>query len=247
MARQICNLICGKSLPSPRNSHISDPAGMAGRTALPPDLRKGLAFPYRRHSATIPPRRGSASADAAMPTISKDNPCLFVTTVAHDRLPVFRTDALKALTCRALHEARCSGGFALFAYVIMPDHLHVIADGTLKASDTLRYLNGILSHRVIEFLKQGSFSSSLEKLRSARKGRGHEYSLVDHHSNAVPVFSEGFFMQKVNYIHLNPVREGLVERAQDYRWSSARQWWGQAVEDEPLLMDLEKMAWRSPA
>jgi REP element-mobilizing transposase RayT len=109
-----------------------------------------------------------------MARISKDNPCLFVTTVARDRLPVFRTDALKSVACRALDEARRSGGFALFAYVIMPEHLHVLADGTLKASDTLRFLNGILSHRVIEFLNEGSFTTSLEKLRAGRKGRGHE-------------------------------------------------------------------------
>ena len=181
-----------------------------------------------------------------MATINKDNPCLFVTTVARNRLPVFRTDALKGVACRALDEARCSGGFALFGYVIMPDHLHVLADETLKASGTLRYLNGILSHRVIEFLREGGFTTSLEKLRGAAKGRRHEYSLVDHHCNGLPVFSEGFFMQKVNYIHLNPVRAGLVARAEDYRWSSARQWWGQVAEDEPLRMDLEKIDWRRP-
>ena len=181
-----------------------------------------------------------------MATISKDNPCLFITTVALNRLPVFRTDALKRVACQALDEARRSAGFALFAYVIMPDHLHAITDGALKASVTLRYLNGILGHRVIQFLKQGGFTASLEKLRGARKGQRHEYSLVDHHSNSLPVFSESFFMQKVNYIHLNPVRAGLVERPQDYRWSSARQWAGQAAEDEPLRMDLEKIDWRKP-
>jgi REP element-mobilizing transposase RayT len=181
-----------------------------------------------------------------MATISKDNPCLFITTVALNRLPVFRTDALKAVACRALDEARRSAGFALFAYVIMPDHLHALADGTLKASQTLRYVNGILSHRVIEFLKEGGFTVSLEKLRSARKGRGHEYSLVDHHSNGLPVFSESFFMQKVNYIHFNPIKAGLVARAEEYPWSSARQWLGQVTEDGPLRMDLEKIDWRRP-
>jgi REP element-mobilizing transposase RayT len=181
-----------------------------------------------------------------MATISKDRPCLFITTVARNRLPVFRSDALKTVACRALDEARRCGGFALFAYVIMPQHLHALADGRLKPSGTLRYLNGILSHRVIEFLKEGGFTTSLEKLRGAAKGRRHEHSLVDHHSSAVPVFSEEFFMQKVNYIHLNPVRAGLVARAQDYRWSSARQWLGQMAEDEPLRMDLEKIDWRRP-
>ena len=58
-----------------------------------------------------------------MATISRDNPCLSITSVAHDRLPVFRTDALKQIICAALDEARQSGGFAIFAYVVMPDHL----------------------------------------------------------------------------------------------------------------------------
>jgi hypothetical protein len=48
---------------------------------------------------------------------------------------------------------------------------------------------------------------------------------VAHHR--LPVFgkdatSEAAFMQRVNYIHQNPVRAGLVARAEDYRWSSAR-------------------------
>jgi REP element-mobilizing transposase RayT len=181
-----------------------------------------------------------------MTKISKDEPCLYITTVARDRLPVFRTDGLKAIACGALDEARRSGGFALFAYVIMPEHLHALTGGTLKASETLRYINGILSHRVIGYLKEGGSTASLDKLRAAPKGRGHEYSLVDHHSNALPVFSESFFMQKVNYIHLNPVRAGLVERAEDYRWSSARCWLRRTAEDEPLRMDLEKIDWRKP-
>jgi REP element-mobilizing transposase RayT len=59
-------------------------------------------------------------------TISRDHPCLYLTAVAKDRLPVFRTDSLKVLVCMALGEARKSAGFRLFAYVIMPDHVHVI-------------------------------------------------------------------------------------------------------------------------
>jgi REP element-mobilizing transposase RayT len=181
-----------------------------------------------------------------MTKINKDELCLYITTVARDQLPVFRTDALKLIACAALDEARHSGGFALIAYVIMLEHLHVLADGALKASETLRYINGILSRRVIGYLKEGDFITSLEKLSVAPKGRGHEYSLVDHHSNALPIFSESFFMEKVNYIHLNPVRAGLVERAEDYRWSSARCWLRRPAEDEPLQMDLEKIVWRRP-
>lgn len=181
-----------------------------------------------------------------MPTISRDTPCLSITAVARNRLPVFRTEAIKRVVSSALDEARRSGGFALFAYVIMPDHLHVVTDGTRKPSDTLRFIKGIASHRVIEYLKMGGFQRSLEKLRDEKKERGHQYSLWQHHSNVVLLTSEFMFMQRVNYIHQNPVRAGLAERAEDYRWSSARHWLGQIAEDEPLRMDLERIVWRKP-
>ena len=58
--------------------------------------------------------------------------------------------------------------------------------------------------------------------------------------------SESAFMQRVNYIHQNPVRRGLVTRAEDYRWSSLRCWWGKNLPDEPLLMDLGQLVWRKP-
>ncbi len=74
-----------------------------------------------------------------MVTISRDNPCFSITSVAHGLLPVFRRDTLKQIVCAALDEARHSGQFAIFAYVIMPDHLHVITSGPLKPSDTLRF------------------------------------------------------------------------------------------------------------
>jgi REP element-mobilizing transposase RayT len=89
------------------------------------------------------------------PTISRDTPCLSITSVTHGRLRVFGKDALKEIACMALDEARHSGGFAIFAYVLMPDHLHVVTDGARKPSDTLRFINGIISHRVIGCLKRG--------------------------------------------------------------------------------------------
>jgi hypothetical protein len=52
------------------------------------------------------------------------------------------------------------------------------------------------------------------------------HPLWDGHSNVLLITSEAVFMQRVNYIHQNPVRAGLVKRAEDYRWSSARCWRG---------------------
>jgi putative transposase len=181
-----------------------------------------------------------------MATVSRDTPCLCITSVARDRLPVFRTDALKKIASSALDEARRSGRFAIFAYVIMLDHLHVITDGARKPSDTLRFINGIAGHRVIGYLRDGGYTASLEKLRDTKKIREHKYSLWDGHSNVFLVTSESVFMQRVNYIHQNPVRAGLVGQPEDYRWSSARCWSRRALDDEPLLMDLEQITWRKP-
>ncbi len=52
-------------------------------------------------------------------------------------------------------------------------------------------------------------------------------------------------MQKVNYVHLNPVRAGLVEQAKDYRWSSAQSWLRCSLEEEPLTVDYDQIAWRA--
>src|SRR5437879_10030892 len=86
----------------------------------------------------------------------------------------------------------------------------------------LRYGKGLICRRVIDYLKEHDYQSSLAKLRHEEWKRKHNYSLWQQEKNVFSIFSEAVFMQKVNYIHLNPVRAGLVERAIDYRWLRAR-------------------------
>ncbi|MEP6912362.1 MAG: transposase [bacterium] len=179
-----------------------------------------------------------------MHIISRDSPALYLTSTARDRLPVFRTNLIKQITCSALDEARKSCGFDIYAYVIMPDHLHAITDSEFKPSKILKYINGIISRRVIDHLKEHGHNASLEKLRHETKEREHSYSLWDHHNNVFSITSEDMFMQKVNYIHQNPVRAGLVETAEDYRWSSVRIWKRCPLEDEPLTVDIGRINWR---
>lgn len=81
--------------------------------------------------------------------------------MTRNRLPVFRTDAIKIVTCNALNEARNSHGFSLYAYVIMPDHFHVVSDSARSSEDTLRLINGIIGRRVIDYLKEYCYESSL--------------------------------------------------------------------------------------
>ena len=74
--------------------------------------------------------------------ISQDSPVLYITVVTKDRLPVFRTDQMKEVLCRAIDEARKAAGFLLFAYVLMIDHMHLLTSRPSTTSDVLRVLKG---------------------------------------------------------------------------------------------------------
>ena len=179
-----------------------------------------------------------------MTKISIDTPCYFFTSVAHDRLPIFQTDKLKKILCEALHEARRSANLLIFAYVIMLDHYHIVTDGKREPSDTLRYLNGIAAKRILDYLKENQLTSSLEKLKMFEKKRGYKYSVWEHHADTLLITSESTFMQKVSYIHQNPVKAGLVEHPDDWHYSSSRIWNRRSSCDEPLAVDIKEIEWR---
>jgi len=175
--------------------------------------------------------------------ISKDSPVHYLTSATHNRLAVFQTARMKELVCKALDEARTSAKLLIFAYVIMPDHLHMLIGSDKRPSDVLRYVNGITGHRVIEFLKNSGYESSLQKLSHATGLRKHKYSLWNHHPNLKLITTENGLLEKANYIHQNPVRGGLVKNAEDYRWSSIRCWARKPLDDEPLWVDIDQIQW----
>ena len=81
-------------------------------------------------------------------------------------------------------------------------------------------------------------------MKQETKKREYKYSLWEHHPNAFSLNTEATSMQKVNYIHQNPVRGGLAETAEDYLYSSARIWRKHSIENEPLEVDADKIEWR---
>jgi len=176
--------------------------------------------------------------------ISRRTPAYYFTTVAHRRLPVFRTDKLKQIVCDAYNEARRNHGILILAYVIMHDHVHLLVYSKKEMKETLRLLNGISARRVIQYLKENNFETSLFKLRHETRDRNHKHSVWQHHPDSLDIFGEKTFRQKVDYIHQNPVRAGLVTDTLEYPFSSARQWIGRTTDDEPLLTDHSEIDWR---
>ena len=175
--------------------------------------------------------------------ISRTTPAYYFTSVAHHRLPIFQTDKLKRVVCDAYEEVRRKHGILILAYVIMLDHVHLLVYSNKEMSEVLRLLNGVSARRVIQYLKENGFEDSLFKLRGETRERNHKHSVWQHHPDSLEIFGEDTFRQKAEYIHMNPVRAGLVASPLEYRFSSSRLWAGR-VEDEPLLTDHKEIDWR---
>ncbi len=198
-------------------------------------------------AVTTPPDHQAALPQIAyIMKISPGSPFFYLTSVTRDRLPVFRRSDIADVVCDALDEARKSSGILIFAYVIMPDHMHLITDSSRSITDSLRYFNGISARRVIDYLKDREYFTSLEKLRTNDRSRNHTYSLWDAHPNSFSINNETTLIQKVNYIHLNPVRAGLVSHPDEYPYSSSRIWNKRRSTREPLEVDFKRIEWRKP-
>jgi putative transposase len=114
--------------------------------------------------------------------------------------------------------ARCAG------FVVMPDHVHAVV--WFPAT-------GQLSRFVHEWKRQSSFYIR-QWYRSGPAHYFQEFGLGDRLWQPkyydFAIFSRPKLEEKLNYMHLNPVRAGLVARCTDWPWSSARWYeWGQSV------------------
>ena len=124
----------------------------------------------------------------------------FITTITAHRQPIFRREATSNLLIDTLAHCRDQRKYLLHEFVIMPDHIHLLLTPTEE----------IALERAMQFIK-GGFSFRL-------KGHG-------------PVWQASFSNHRIRdfedcenhreYIRMNPVRARLVERAQEYPYSSA--------------------------
>ena len=161
----------------------------------------------------------------------------FLTFVTHRRLAVFKNKKICLICCNALAEAAKSADFKIVSYVIMPDHIHIITTGNQTPKKILQYLKGISARRVVDYLKENKFFASLKKLDVGIKQRNYKYSLWQHHSNTRELSDKSNLVQKVNYIHQNPVKDNLADSPGGYLFSSSRIWEGSPLRKEPLEVD----------
>lgn len=152
----------------------------------------------------------------------------FVTTRTNRKLPLFGRQELCAEFLAALREVREKHSFELFAYVVMPDHVHLLVrpqDGRISA--LMRKIKSLSARRMIERLKRPGPDRLLVSLRRSPPGRRrHTYEVWQDGFHAVPLWSNWMVRKKIDYIHPNPLRKGLVKSAKEYPWSSFNGYYG---------------------
>jgi REP element-mobilizing transposase RayT len=138
--------------------------------------------------------------------------------------------------------------FQLFAYVIMSNHVHLIANNSDgKLSENIRDIKKFTSKKIIETMLQISESREtwlLDRFRVNAQYRSTNkyYQVWTHENHAVLLYSNCFIREKLEYIHYNPVRAGIVEKPEDYLYSSARNY---ASLKAPLDISILTIPWHT--
>ncbi len=118
-------------------------------------------------------------------------------------------------------------GLNLYAYVIMSNHIHLLAQSrTANLSDFIRDFKNYTSRQFLEIINE-NIESRRDWMRMVFEYHGklkptQKNQIWTHENHAELIYSEKFMEQKLNYIHQNPVRSGIVAKAEDYLYSSAR-------------------------
>jgi putative transposase len=163
----------------------------------------------------------------------------YITTVVYNRLPIFTHPSFIIPLYDSLSFYRHKQHFKLLGYVFMLDHIHLIIwpFGAATVSDIMRDYKKFTSTRII---RQADVEGISEWIRAFRQaGRETERSTNKVWQDSywdVNIYTERFLRQKLNYVHRNPLRAGLVEKPEDYVYSSYRNY----VFGEDWLVEIDR-------
>ena len=159
----------------------------------------------------------------------------FLTWSCYQRLPLFRNDRIKDAFVRRIDLARTQTRFKLLAWVIMPEHVHLVIVPALPdfpVTTIVRALKQKFARSIIHrwselnapILKRIQHEEG--KYRFWQRGGGYDRNLSD----------EDELWGKVEYIHKNPLMRALVQHPTEYPWSSAQ--WYSGHRDNTLSIDV---------
>lgn len=159
----------------------------------------------------------------------------FISFAVVEWLDVLTRNEYKDIIIDSLHYCQKEKGMEIFAWCIMTNHVHLIFRSAneqkpeLLIGDFKRFTSKEIVKTIIDnpkesrkeflleqFLKAGSKSSNVDK-----------YQFWLHNNKPIELWSNKVIDEKINYVHNNPVEEGLVFRAEDYVYSSAADYAGE--------------------
>jgi putative transposase len=140
----------------------------------------------------------------------------FFTVVTEARRSLFLSEGTRNLLTEAMRKTREEHPWENVAMVLLPDHLHLL--WRLRPDDTDYSLRiGSFKRRFTRaFLKAGGQESPVSSARRRQRYRGVWQRKFWEHT----IRDARDFHMHLDYIHMNPVKHGLVERPGDWPWSS---------------------------
>jgi REP element-mobilizing transposase RayT len=149
----------------------------------------------------------------------------YITSNIYNRLCIFTRPSLIIPLIDSLNYYRYQYNCKLIGYVIMPDHIHLLIWPKVEKviTDFMRDFKRFTSGRITRQAKVEGRMDWVEKFEEAgTETERAEYKVWQDSFWEQSIYTEQFLNQKLNYIHLNPVRAGLCAAAQDYPYSSYR-------------------------
>jgi REP-associated tyrosine transposase len=132
----------------------------------------------------------------------------FVTFSCYRRLRLLDTPAMRDLVVAKLEQTRRRFSFHVYGFVVMPEHVHLL----LSEPERALLANAIQSLKI----------AAAKRSAATREFDGKHSPLWYKRYYDRNIRSYTDFLEKLGYIHRNPVKRGLVEKAEDWKWSSFR-------------------------
>ncbi|MFZ0521006.1 MAG: transposase [Candidatus Acidiferrales bacterium] len=132
----------------------------------------------------------------------------FITFSCYRRLPLLKSVRARNLLVEFLGQIRARYEFSLVGYVVMPEHVHLLVGEPLLGTPSI--VMQVLKQRVSRELRHVRFDASGMELLQFWQPRFYDFN----------VWSREKRIEKLRYMHRNPVTRGLVERPEDWIWSS---------------------------
>lgn len=158
----------------------------------------------------------------------------FVTCTVVNWLPFFASPAMAQIILDSLKYLQEHQRLTIYAYVIMENHLHLIASSQYLSKE-IGDFKSYTARKVIDYLKERKADRMLLELNAykSRSRTDREYQFWQEGSHPEQILGAEMMVQKIEYTHFNPVKRGYVDEPIHWRYSSARNYAGM-----PGLLDV---------